>query len=69
MTSLALPRGRGRLVGAAVALRQRPARVGHPVELDVVGARHEAVEVGEELVDPHRLLDGVEPERLAPPRS
>ena len=60
-----LPRlaGRGRLVGAAIALGQGPPRVGHPVELDVIRARHVPVEVSQELVDPHRLLDGVQPER------
>src|SRR5690349_24048850 len=39
-------------------------RVGDPVELDVVGAGHEAVEVREHVVDPHGLLDGVQAERL-----
>ena len=52
-----------------VALRQRPPRVGHPVELDVVGLVHEPVEVGEHVVDRDRLLDGVEVEgRHAPER-
>ena len=54
--------GSGGVVGASVPLRQGPPRVGNPVELDVVGAGHEPVEVIEDLVDPHRLLDGVQPE-------
>ena len=42
---LGLAPGSGGLVGASVPLGERPARVGDPVELDVVGAGHEPVQV------------------------
>ena len=52
-----------RLVRALVPLRERPARVRHPEELEVVVVRDVLVERFQDLVDALGHLDGVEVER------